>query len=101
MPRRRVHLLTPDLTPVCGHPGREAGTFTRTRANCPQCRAITHPPGLASTRARDARLEDYLFIGGPRLPAWQAAARLGVHIRTIERYNATIRHYSATRRGAS
>lgn len=35
---------------------------------------------------RDGRIEDYQFIGGDQLSAAQAAARLGVSKRTIQRY---------------
>lgn len=36
-------------------------------------------------------IEDYLFIGGDRMPARQAAGRLGVSTRTIVRYRAHLR----------
>ena len=45
----------------------------------------------AQSRARNGRVEDYLFIGGTRLCAREAAERLGVTTRTIQRYKAAIR----------
>jgi hypothetical protein len=38
-----------------------------------------------------SRVEDYLFIGGLRVPARIAAERVGVTPRTIERYKAQLR----------
>jgi hypothetical protein len=40
---------------------------------------------------KESRIEDYLFIGGPRLTSRAAAERLGVTKRTIERYKAELR----------
>ncbi len=40
---------------------------------------------------KEGRIEDYLFIGGPRITARTAAGRLGVTKRTIERYRAELR----------
>jgi len=37
------------------------------------------------------RVEDYLFIGGPRVTARTAADRIGVTKRTIERYRRELR----------
>jgi len=45
----------------------------------------------AQSRARTGRIEDYLFIGGTRLTAREAAERLGVTKRTIQRYRAVLR----------
>lgn len=36
-------------------------------------------------------LDDFLLIGGPHLPVSQAAERLGVSPRTIQRYRTTLR----------
>ncbi len=61
--------------------------MTRTEA-----RLANLPYAHAATRnARASRIEDYLFIGGPRLPDRQAAQRLGLSVRTIERYPAALR----------
>ena len=47
---------------------------------------------MAAQRELRARLiEDYLFIGGDRMPARQAAERLGVCERTIVRYRRQLR----------
>ena len=43
-----------------------------------------------------AGIEDYLFIGGDRMPARQAAGRLGVSTRTIVRYRAYLRRDEAS-----
>lgn len=40
---------------------------------------------------RRGRIEDYQFIGGPKISRRQAAERLGVSIRTIDRYNRELR----------
>jgi hypothetical protein len=40
-------------------------------------------------------IEDFLFIGGDRLPVTTAAARLGVCKRTIERYRRVLRETGA------
>ena len=45
----------------------------------------------ARMQQRLDRIENYVFIGGPRLTARQAAERLGVSRKTIERYRATLR----------
>jgi predicted DNA-binding transcriptional regulator YafY len=41
--------------------------------------------------ARQGRIEDYLYISGPGLTVAQAAARLRVTERTIQRYRAELR----------
>lgn len=43
---------------------------------------------------RQALIEDYQFIGGHKMSARQAAARLGVSKRTVERYRAILRETS-------
>ena len=48
------------------------------------------PANIGSRRQRVAGIEDYLFIGGDRLSNAQAAARLGVTKRTIERWRAVL-----------
>lgn len=57
--------------------------------------AASEPQTAPATRARTAikqsRIEDYLLINGPYLPARDAARRLGVTKRTIERYRAELR----------
>lgn len=40
-------------------------------------------------------IEDYLFIGGDRMPAAVAAARLGVTRRTVERWRQRLRKAAA------
>jgi hypothetical protein len=40
---------------------------------------------------REAGIENYLFIGGDRMSARQAAERLSVSMRTITRYRAVLR----------
>jgi hypothetical protein len=40
---------------------------------------------------RDDRIEDYVFIGGPNLTTAEAAKRLGLCQRTINRFNAILR----------
>jgi predicted DNA-binding transcriptional regulator YafY len=40
---------------------------------------------------RASRIEDYLWIGGDRMSASQAARRIGVSQRTVVRYRATLR----------
>lgn len=89
----RIHQLRPDLTTVCGHDGHDRATFSRADVTCGHCRVA--PATNGARRAREGRIEDYLFIGGPRLPRWQAAHRLGVSIRTIERYQKTLRQVPA------
>jgi hypothetical protein len=39
----------------------------------------------------DSMLDDYLFIGGHRMPARLAAVRMGVTKRTIERWRRELR----------
>ena len=59
--------------------------------------ALRHNAALgraARSRERAGRIEDYLFIGGPHLTAREAGARLGVSMRTIERYKAALRDAS-------
>jgi hypothetical protein len=49
---------------------------------------------LARARWRDIKesyIADYLFIGGPAMPARIAATRIGVSKRTIERYRQQLR----------
>ena len=50
-----------------------------------------HPGRRAMQGARIGCIEDYLFIGGDRLSAARAAARLGVTPRTVVRYRAALR----------
>lgn len=38
-----------------------------------------------------SRMDDYLHIGGDRIPAREAARRLGVSARTVNRYRAELR----------
>ena len=57
---------------------------------------MTSEKGALLARARwsdlkESLMDDYLFIGGPRMPACLAAARLGVSKRTIERYRRALR----------
>ena len=57
---------------------------------------MTSEQGRAMARARwgDAKesfIEDYLFIGGHRMPARLAAARMGVTRRTVERWRRYLR----------
>ena len=40
---------------------------------------------------RESMIEDYLFIGGHRMPARLAAARMGVTKRTVERWRRYLR----------
>jgi predicted DNA-binding transcriptional regulator YafY len=40
---------------------------------------------------RASRIQDYLWIGGDRMSASEAARRVGVTQRTIVRYRATLR----------
>lgn len=47
--------------------------------------------GAASRRRMLNGVEDFLFIGGERLPVRQAADRLGVTKRTVERYRSTLK----------
>jgi hypothetical protein len=49
------------------------------------------PNGRACQFRRVYGIEDYLFIGGDRMSARQAAARLGVTPRTITRYRKVLR----------
>jgi hypothetical protein len=54
---------------------------------------LTSPRGCARNRQRvhvDG-IEDYLFTGCDKLPEGQAAGRLGVSVRTIQRYRRTLR----------
>jgi hypothetical protein len=53
-----------------------------------------HPNGRSCQRRRVNGIQEYLRINGPYLPAAQAAARLGVTRRTIERYRAALRKAS-------
>jgi predicted DNA-binding transcriptional regulator YafY len=50
-----------------------------------------HPGARARQLERLALIEDYLFIGGPSMTGRQAAERLGVAWRTVERARATLR----------
>lgn len=43
------------------------------------------------TEIRASRIDDYLFIGGDRMSAAEAARRVGVSPRTVVRYRATLR----------
>lgn len=58
-------------------------------------RATAH--GRAHRRNMLNRVENYLFIGGPYLTAATAAYRLGVNVRTIERYRALLRRQGTAR----
>lgn len=49
------------------------------------------PPSEGKRQRHLDRLEDYLFIGGPRLHPLHAAARLGVTRRTVERWRRLLR----------
>ena len=50
-----------------------------------------HAKGRLKQRQRINGLEDYLFIGGDRMSARQAALRLGVSTRTAQRYRKALR----------
>lgn len=52
------------------------------------------PRGRACQYRRLYGIEDYLFIGGDRLSARQAAQRLGRSERTVTRYRAALRNAS-------
>ena len=43
----------------------------------------------------DSMIEDYLFIGGDRMPARLAADRMGVTQRTVERWRRYLRERGA------
>jgi len=49
------------------------------------------PSGRSRQAVRIDGIEDYLFTGCDRLPQSKAAARLGVSVRTIQRYRQTLR----------
>ena len=49
------------------------------------------PKGRSSQLRRVYGIEDYLFIGGDRMPASVVAERLGVTERTIYRYRTVLR----------
>lgn len=53
-----------------------------------------HAKGRLKQLQRVYGIEDYLFIGGPKMSARQAAERLGRSRRTIERYKAALREAS-------
>ena len=57
---------------------------------------VTSPScGRGMQRRRLCGIEDYLFIGGPQQHSnAQAAARLGVSKRTVERWRALLREAS-------
>jgi predicted DNA-binding transcriptional regulator YafY len=61
------------------------------------CAWSQHPNGRANQAARLSRIEDYLFIGGHKLTQSNAAARLGVTVRTIQRYRQALRTMAGTR----
>lgn len=56
-----------------------------------QAREMGRPGAEWSRNRRQARVEDYQFIGGDTMAAGQAAARIGVSKRTIHRYRAALR----------
>lgn len=47
------------------------------------------------------RIREYLWIGGQRMPARKAAARLGVHERTVRRWRAWLRQHPEFAREAA
>lgn len=47
--------------------------------------------GQAHRRRMLDRVENYLYVHGPAISAAQAAARLGVTARTVQRYRAFLR----------
>jgi hypothetical protein len=53
-----------------------------------------HPNGRGCQMRRVNGIEDYLFVGGPRMSQRQAAQRCGVTIRTIERWRKALREAS-------
>ena len=61
------------------------------------CDWSLYPPAMARQSQRLDAIEDYLFIGGDKLSAAQAAIRLGVTRRTIQRYRAFLRAIGAGR----
>jgi hypothetical protein len=75
--------------------GRRTVKITdREDALTPLARAVVTSPfpnGRACQFRRVYGIEDYLFIGGDRMSARQAAARLGVTPRTITRYRKVLR----------
>lgn len=50
----------------------------------------TYPGQISQTQLVDG-IEDYLFIGGDGMSAQQAADRLGVSRRTVERWRKTLK----------
>ena len=62
---------------------------------------MTGAEAAALARARwldlkESRIEDYLFIGGHRMAAGEAALRMGVTKRTIERWRRELRERQET-----
>jgi predicted DNA-binding transcriptional regulator YafY len=55
------------------------------------------PCDRARQQERINGIENYLFIGGDKLSVTQAAARLGVTRRTVQRYRASLRAIGAGR----
>lgn len=104
MTKKRQNLPVPwgtDCTCGCGRPaqtgyGLSRSCYTRWRYHgFPE--AIPPASSFAVGRSVDidAQLDDYQFIGGPKLTARKAAERLGVSMRTIVRYNARLRAQAA------
>ena len=66
----------------------------------PSGSATTSESARAASAARwgghlDSMIEDYLFIGGHRMPARAAAGRMGVTKRTVERWRRELRERGA------
>jgi hypothetical protein len=65
-----------------------------------QVEAALLPPrnelGAISREQRLSHIEDYLYINGARLTERQAAERLGLTVRTIQRYRAILRTVTGT-----
>lgn len=66
----------------------------------PSGSAMTSEQGRAMAHRRwddhlDSMIEDYLFIGGHRMPARAAAGRMGVTKRTVERWRRELRERGA------
>ena len=62
--------------------------------------APCRPQALWSRELHLSGIEDFLFIGGDRMPVRVAAERLGVSKRTIERYRAELRRVDGLLRGS-
>lgn len=88
---RAVH-LDAGGRPRCGHPRPGQLTGDESAVTCGNCFGLM--TGTRITGRQPQRLvliEDYLFIGGDRMSAAQAAERLGVTCRTVQRYRAELR----------